>query len=81
VGAWAIFAAPRLVASRSAPRKRLLAPQVFGEDVLTLPPKSPRSWRNVLTSEELTAGGSKDAKTIRLADLFANFPVALLEGM
>ena len=80
-GAWAIFAAPRLVASRSATRKRLLSPKMFGEDVLTLPPKAPTAWRNVITCEELTAGGSKDAKTIRLADLFAEFPVALLEGI
>ena len=77
--AWALAVAPRLIACLDTPRKRLPASKVFGSDVLTLPPDAPANWRNVLTSEEFTAAEVKGAKTLRLADLFANFPVALLE--
>ncbi|MGE5647452.1 MAG: malto-oligosyltrehalose synthase [Acidobacteriota bacterium] len=75
--AWAIAAAPRMVTCLSGPRKRLLAPKVFGDATLVLPAGAPAAWRNVLTGEEVPAA----AGALRLADLFANFPVALLERL
>jgi (1->4)-alpha-D-glucan 1-alpha-D-glucosylmutase len=74
--AWALIAAPRLVTCIDTPRKRLLTPKVFEDATLALPPQAPAKWRNVFTGEVLTAakGG-----TLRVADLFATFPAALLE--
>lgn len=73
-GGWAVIATPRLTACLAAPRKRLLSPKIFGDAVLELPASAPVRWRNVLTGEDMAG------RSLRLADLFAAFPVALLKG-
>ncbi len=64
---WAIAIAPRLVGLR----RGLLDPTAYADDVLAVPQGAPHRWRNVFTGEE--------TETLRLADVFARFPVALLE--
>jgi len=66
---WAVAAAPRLV----APRQGLLDTRAYGEQRLSLPEGAPARWRNVFTGE--------DAGSLRLADLFARMPVALMEAV
>jgi (1->4)-alpha-D-glucan 1-alpha-D-glucosylmutase len=73
-GSWAVIATPRLTTCLSAPRKRLLPGNLFGDSALVLPPDAPDRWRNVLTGEELSG------KSLRLWELFATFPVALLKN-
>jgi (1->4)-alpha-D-glucan 1-alpha-D-glucosylmutase len=73
---WAIAAVPRMVASVPAPGKKLLAPKVFGDGLLALPPEAPAGWHNVLTGDDLAA----EEGALRLAEVFAGFPVALMEG-
>ncbi len=73
---WALVCAPRLTASVKTARNRLVAlkQQWEGADV-ELPAEAPERWRNVLTGANLAA----QRRRIPLADVFAAFPVALLE--
>jgi (1->4)-alpha-D-glucan 1-alpha-D-glucosylmutase len=75
-GEWAVAAAPRFMASHARARGALLPPRVWGDAVLKLPAEAPRRWTNVFTNEGLAAN-AKGA--LRAADVFARFPVALLE--
>ncbi len=67
---WAVTAVPRMIGCLSVPRKRLLPPNAFEDAALVLPKGAPRKWHNVLTGEQ--------TGKLRLADLFARFPAALL---
>ncbi len=71
---WVIAAVPRLTACLAPARKRLLQPNIWGNAALELPPGAPPLWRNMITTEEVTAREGK----LRLADVFASFPAALL---
>ncbi len=73
-----ITVAPRLVAGLCNKAKVLpLAEKIWGDTVLRLNDKIPASgFRNVLTGE--TMAGSK--KDLRLSEILANFPVAILDG-
>ncbi len=73
-GDWAIASVPRLTAALAGARKRLLPAKLLGDATLMLPPNAPDRWRNVLTGEEL------EGRSLRLADLWASFPAALLSG-
>ncbi len=64
---WAIAIAPRLVGLRPG----LLDPAAYGDETLDAPSGAPQRWRNIFTDERI--------ETLRLADVFARFPVALLE--
>ncbi len=64
---WALAAVPRLTL-------RLGQPPQWGGEALALPAAAPARWRNVFTCETLEARDE-----VRLANLFAAFPVALLE--
>ncbi len=75
-GAWALIAVPRLSGVPAARRKRLLDLSIWKDARLALPDEPPRSWKNVLTAEEISA----ESGSLPLADLFARFPVALLEA-
>jgi (1->4)-alpha-D-glucan 1-alpha-D-glucosylmutase len=75
-GGWALVAVPRFVASHARPRGALLPPSVWGDAVIKLPAEAPRRWTNVFTNEELAANGKG---ALRAAEVFAKFPVALLE--
>jgi (1->4)-alpha-D-glucan 1-alpha-D-glucosylmutase len=76
-GKWAVAAAPRLVASRARAAGALLPLGIWAGDGLKLPAEAPRRWRNVFTGEGLEANSKG---VIRLAKVFASFPVALLDG-
>jgi maltooligosyltrehalose synthase len=58
-----------------ARRNRLYSSKVFDSAQLTLPPGAPNEWNNVLTGGVLSAG---TGNLLRLSDLFAELPVALL---
>jgi (1->4)-alpha-D-glucan 1-alpha-D-glucosylmutase len=76
-----VFAFSRAVPGRAllcAVPRLVLAPLEAGggavrwDGALTLPPALPRRWRDAVT------GGTREGPTLPLADLFADFPVALL---
>lgn len=75
-GTTIISVAPRLLAKKLGERILPLGEAAWGEELIHTPgTESGQQWRNGLTGETLalTEGG------LRLADVFANFPVALLE--
>jgi (1->4)-alpha-D-glucan 1-alpha-D-glucosylmutase len=80
-GDWALAAAPRLVAGLGARSRPPLGSRVWGETALILPGNAPEHWYNTLTGETAVArrvAGGK--RRLRLDELFARFPVALLAG-
>jgi (1->4)-alpha-D-glucan 1-alpha-D-glucosylmutase len=73
---WAITVAPRLAVGLTSPGKLSLNLCAWGEDYLHLPADVPTSWRNILTGQSLRS----PEHTLRLAEVFSGFPVALLEN-
>jgi (1->4)-alpha-D-glucan 1-alpha-D-glucosylmutase len=78
----AVTCVPRLVATLMGDRRGPpLGPDVWDDTRVTLPGSSgARGYRNVLTGATLTAGGAAEdgGATLKAADVFDRFPVALL---
>ncbi|WP_449241604.1 malto-oligosyltrehalose synthase [Desulfoscipio gibsoniae] len=64
--------------------------ELWEDRALALPEQAPRKWRNIFTGEILLTGRETPSTTdnqpsmgqaLPLADVFQNFPVALLEGI
>jgi (1->4)-alpha-D-glucan 1-alpha-D-glucosylmutase len=79
-GRLAVAAAPRLMTSLAPQAGGLpLGVSVWEDTRLLLPGVEPgRRLRNLFTGEELTAGGEDGRAFVTAAEVFANFPVALL---
>jgi (1->4)-alpha-D-glucan 1-alpha-D-glucosylmutase len=77
--AWAIVAVPRLL-TRLAPNvaQAPLGPEVWGETCLELPEAPDLRWENVFTGERLDSVPRGGRRTLAAADIFREFPVALL---
>lgn len=82
-GQQALIVAPRLLARvLPNPAAPPLGSRVWGDARLTLPRGSSSSrYRHVFTGEVLEASDFQGQATLQVADVFANFPVALLEQM
>jgi (1->4)-alpha-D-glucan 1-alpha-D-glucosylmutase len=57
-----------------------LGERVWGNTRIDLPPGSPPAYRHVLTGECVRARSDGDRGTVALAEVFARFPIAFLEG-
>jgi (1->4)-alpha-D-glucan 1-alpha-D-glucosylmutase len=78
-GEWVLAVVPRLVAEIAPAASARSFARVWESSAITLPDAAPRIWRNVLTGAPLTTSDCGDEpKTLRLGDLFAHFPLALL---
>jgi (1->4)-alpha-D-glucan 1-alpha-D-glucosylmutase len=75
----ALVVVPRLVATLLNAEERVpLGPQVWGDTALMLPPDLPAArWTNTFTGEVFDTPADR---TLRLAQVFNSFPVALLGG-
>lgn len=73
---WVISVTPRITTGISEAGIFPLGIKVWGDDMLILPDEAPKEYINLLTSERIepTSAGN----SIRLADIFYQFPVALL---
>jgi (1->4)-alpha-D-glucan 1-alpha-D-glucosylmutase len=79
-GRQAIVAVPRLLASVLPDERALpLGDRVWGDTVLVLPTAASR-YHNVFTDRCVPLAREGDRVTARAADVFEQFPVALLEG-
>jgi (1->4)-alpha-D-glucan 1-alpha-D-glucosylmutase len=76
--AWALAAAPRLMADLGKNGKAPLGPQVWRETFLTLPREAPATWHNVLTGEAVDTSRKGTSGALALGEVFASFPTALL---
>jgi (1->4)-alpha-D-glucan 1-alpha-D-glucosylmutase len=79
-GKWALAAAPRLMTRLAAPGAPPVGDAVWGKNTLDLPAEAPNRWINIFTGEETEAGTGEGGKTLKLAEVFKSFPVALLAG-
>jgi (1->4)-alpha-D-glucan 1-alpha-D-glucosylmutase len=77
---WMLVAVPRLVTRLCASGEPPLGSGVWGKTGIVLPQEAPLSWHNVLMGEPLAASSSREAKLLRLRDVFRSFPVALLSA-
>ncbi len=77
---WAVVAVPRLMATLTPDSNRLpLGPDVWAATQLHLDGVPPGlAWRNVLTGAHLKPRGAEGAAILAVAELMADFPVALL---
>jgi (1->4)-alpha-D-glucan 1-alpha-D-glucosylmutase len=76
--AWALAAAPRLLTHLVGAGQLPLGPDVWRDGLLEAPGLAPGArCRNVFTGEVLTAVEQDGKPWLRLADVFAHFPVAL----
>lgn len=75
-----IVVVPRFL-TRVIPDPQVLpvGPQVWEDSRVMLPNTSASQYRNVFTGEVVTAGEHEGKRMLALGDVFAHFPVALLE--
>jgi len=72
---WALVIAPRFLSHLVQAGDFPLGRQVWQDTEVILPIGAPAAWRNVITSEALSAG-----KALSVGDILLSFPVALLMG-
>ena len=77
---WSVTVAPRLL-TRLVDPDQLPVGEVWGSGSLLLPRNAPQRWQNVLTGETLSTDTAGRMSALRLSNLFANFPVALLQNI
>ena len=78
-----LVAAPRLVAGLTGGEERApLGKDAWGDTRLLRGSQYPgQTYRNLFTGEMISAGTAGNASGLRLAEIFAAFPVALLEAV
>jgi (1->4)-alpha-D-glucan 1-alpha-D-glucosylmutase len=72
---WALVIAPRFLSHLVQAGDFPLGRPVWQDTEVIMPKGAPAAWRNVITSEELSAG-----KALSVGDVLLSFPVALLIG-
>ncbi len=72
---WAMVIAPRFLSPLVQEEDFPLGRQVWQDTEVIMPNGVPAAWRNVITSEVLSAG-----KALSVGDILLSFPVALLMG-
>jgi len=75
-----VAVAPRLVAGMMGEDATIppVGPDVWGDTELALPDAAPTLWRDLLTDRVVEPGVLDDRRSLRLADVFVDLPLALL---
>lgn len=73
---WIVAAVPRFMASSRASD----SPGFWDSSRLVLPAKAPARWTHAFTGETLCAAKARGGAALPVRELFADFPIALLEG-
>ncbi|MBI2189211.1 MAG: malto-oligosyltrehalose synthase [Acidobacteria bacterium] len=80
-GQRALVVVPRLVATLVPDGETPpIGERVWGDTRLLLPEGGPRLYRHALTGDCIRVQGGGDGEHVALADVFARFPIAVLEG-
>jgi len=72
-GQWCIVAVPRLYASLTRAGTPPLGKKVWTDTQIELPAGAPRSWKNVLTGDEVSS-------PLFASDLLAKLPIGVCSG-
>jgi (1->4)-alpha-D-glucan 1-alpha-D-glucosylmutase len=75
-----VTVAPRWLARAKAPSNSIRLREFWLGSHLILPRNAPESWLNSLTGETLKTTLSREGPLLHLADVFRNFPVAVLQS-
>ncbi len=76
---WIVVAVPRLLVGLLPPEGSPLGTIPWNGEILRLPEGAPRSWRNLLTGENVRRCEANDCDSgLLLQAIFRNFPVALM---
>ncbi|TVQ30283.1 MAG: malto-oligosyltrehalose synthase [Phycisphaeraceae bacterium] len=76
--AWAVAVAPRLTRPLSPEGAFPLGADAWGDTTIELPEGAPTAWLNAVTGERCAIETAGAPSALKLADILANFPVALL---
>ena len=79
--AWAVTAVPRLVTRLVPPGRFPTGQNVWADSALLLLENAPSEWVNVLTGERLRSRASDQGHVLPLGEVFARFPVAVLQSL
>jgi maltooligosyltrehalose synthase len=80
-GREAIVAVPRLLATLLADVEGVpVGERVWGDTTLSLPTPAAATYQNVLTDRSVPLDDDGERVTVRAADLFDTFPIALIEA-
>jgi (1->4)-alpha-D-glucan 1-alpha-D-glucosylmutase len=77
---WAVVAVARLVTKILSPEALAFDPVVWQNSFLSLPDDAPKEWVNIFTGETIKSLPHEQSKSLDLANLLQNLPVALLFG-
>ncbi|HLD48668.1 MAG TPA: malto-oligosyltrehalose synthase, partial [Desulfobaccales bacterium] len=77
---WAVAATARLFTKIFPAADTSLHPAVWQEDCLCLPDDAPKEWMDIFTGETIKSLPHGQSKSLDLANLFQNLPMALLFG-
>jgi (1->4)-alpha-D-glucan 1-alpha-D-glucosylmutase len=74
----ALVVVPRLITKLLRAERPPVGEETWGSSALVLPEDAPDRWINVLTGEKLKGLPAKQRNSLRLANVFGSFPLALL---
>ena len=77
---WIVAIVPRLLAELAPSGGVAALAQVWGSAEIALPDAAPEIWRNALTGETFDIAAGAAPRTLRLRELLAHFPLALLSS-
>jgi (1->4)-alpha-D-glucan 1-alpha-D-glucosylmutase len=77
---WAVVAAARFFTKIIPAEALAFDPEVWQASCLSLPDDAPTEWVNIFTGETIKSLPRGHSKSLDLANLFQNLPVALLFG-
>jgi (1->4)-alpha-D-glucan 1-alpha-D-glucosylmutase len=77
---WIVTIVPRWLARAKAPVNSINLRKFWRGSDLILPRNTPKSWLNILTGETLETTFSRKASLLDLANVFREFPVAVLQS-
>jgi (1->4)-alpha-D-glucan 1-alpha-D-glucosylmutase len=78
---WVLAVVPRLCSQLTPSGTPPLGPDLWGEEILPLPPEAPEIWENVFTRATLKVLPDRSNLALSMAEIFRDLPVAQLAGI
>jgi (1->4)-alpha-D-glucan 1-alpha-D-glucosylmutase len=78
---WTLTIVPRWLADAGAPVAWARMTAFWRGTKISLPPKAPSRWKNVLSGEVIELAPGRKSSTLRAEEVLGNFPVACLKAL